>query len=98
MLMVRAFVCINENCALSTEVRRGMQILSIERNEIGKVAAVMLDPESRNATHLLLSRLPEIRGYWIIPLDMVLQIKDKAVLTNITEDNLDGLTLWHHWE
>lgn len=94
-LMVRAFVCVDKNCALSTEVRRGMHILSEEGREIGKVAAVILDPETRNATCLLLSRLPEKRGYWMVPLDMIVQIKDETVLTKVAEKILDELPLWH---
>lgn len=94
-LMVSAFVCLNNGCPLSTEVRRGMAVQSEEGQEIGKVGAVMLDAESRKATHVLLSRLPEMRGYWLVPVGAITQVVDEYVRLIISKDYMDNLPRWH---
>ena len=94
-LMVSAFVCLKNSCPLSTEVRRGMPVLSAEGQEIGKVAAAILDSESRKATHILLSRLPEVKGYWMAPVEMISHVCEEGVRLNIAGDFVNTLTPWH---
>jgi len=93
-LMVHGFVCPESSCALSIEVRRGMPIISEDSNEVGKVAAVILDEETQKATHLLLGRLPEIKGYWLVPIDLISEVRDGAVRLGIRGDAIGGLPIW----
>lgn len=97
-LMVSAFVCLENNCALSTEVKRGMPILSKEGRETGKVAAVLLDSESHSATHILLSRLPDTPGYWMVPVAEIAQVREGAIWLRIPEEVVNTLSIWHPGE
>ncbi len=95
MLMVSGFICPQSRCALSAEVRRGMPIRSIEGLEAGKVAAVVLNGDHQQATHVLLSRLPEITGYWLVPVDLIADMHDQAVRLAISLPAIDALPRWH---
>lgn len=93
-IMVHGFICFESSCALSLEVRRGMTILSKEELEVGQVAAVVLDGNTQKATHILLGRLPETRGYWMVPVDLISEVRDDIVLLGISADVMDKLPLW----
>ena len=93
-LMVYGFVCPESSCALSIEVRRGMSIHCQEGLEVGKVAAVILDCKTGKATHVLLGRLPEIKGYWLVPVDLISEVRDGAVRLGIRGDAIGGLPIW----
>jgi sporulation protein YlmC with PRC-barrel domain len=93
-LMIHGFVCPESSCALSIEVRRGMAILSKDSKDMGQVAAVILDRNSQKATHILLCHLPEKRGYWIIPVDLISEVHDGIVRLAISEEGEDTLPLW----
>lgn len=95
MLMVSGFVCPQGRCALSAEVRRGMPIRSIEGLEAGTVAAVVLNRAHQQATHILLGRLPERRGYWLVPVDLIADVHDQAVQLAISLQAVDALPRWH---
>lgn len=92
--MVHGYVCPESSCSLSIEVRRGMPILSKEGLEVGRVAAVILDRDTQKATHLLLGRLPEITGYWMVPVEVISEVCDGAVRLGISVDIVDTLPLW----
>lgn len=94
-LMVSGFVCPESGCALSLEVRRGMPIFSKEGLEVGKVAAAVLDRDNQQATHILLSRLPETDGYWLIPVDLVADVRGEKVQLSIPEATIGSLPRWH---
>ena len=94
-LMVHGFVCPESSCALSMEVSRGMTIRSKEGLEVGKVAAVVLDSDRRKATHLLLGRLPEMSGYWLVPIDLVVEVRDECVQLSISIQVVETLPRWH---
>lgn len=93
-LMVHGFVCPESSCNLSVEIRRGMPILSSEGLEVGKVAAVLLDNETKKATYVLLGRLPEMRGYWLVPVDSISEVGEGNIQLNITVDVVYELPLW----
>ena len=93
-LMVHGFVCPESSCALSIEVSRGMSILSNEGFDVGHVAAVILDSHTQKATHILLCRLPERRGYWMIPVDLISEVQDGIVRLSIPGNVVGALPLW----
>ena len=95
ILMVSGFVCPESSCTLSKEVRRGMVIRSRDGLEVGKVAAVVLDRFDRKATHILLSRLPEECGYWLVPASSVAQVDAERVQLSIPGSAIDTLPPWH---
>lgn len=93
-LMIHGFVCPESNCALSAEISRGMSILSKEGGDVGHVAAVILDSNTQKATHILLCRLPQMRGYWMIPVGSISQVQDGIVRLAIPGKVVDTLPLW----
>jgi hypothetical protein len=94
-LMVNGFVCPEGSCTLPVEIWRGMGIRSVEGHETGKVAAVLLKGEDRTATHVLLSRLPENRGYWLVPVEAITEVLEEEVLLSIPLTEIDSLPRWH---
>ena len=94
-LMVSGFICPRSACVLSIEVRRGMVIRSKEGMEMGKVAAIVLDTNNQKATHLLLDRLPEISGYWLIDVNLVINVQDCEVDLSIPIAAIQSLPRWH---
>lgn len=93
-LMVTAMVCSETSCSFNGEVRRGMTILSVDGWEVGKVAAVVLEGDAQKATHLLLSRLPQESGYWLVPLGIVIEITSKGVQLSASKRFVDALPRW----
>ncbi len=93
-LMAHAFVCPDNGCVLSAEVKRGMSILSKEGTEVGQVAAVILDSRTRKATHILLSRLPETIGYWMVPVSLIAEVQDEFARLDAPGNVVDTLPTW----
>jgi hypothetical protein len=94
-LMVKGFVCPENSCRLSGEIRRGMPILSKDGLDVGKVAAIVLNGEDHQATHVLLSRLPQESGYWLVSLDMIAGISEQGVRLSVSETMVKSLPEWH---
>jgi hypothetical protein len=94
-LMVSGFVCPDNGCALSSEVRRGMPIISAEGRGVGKVAAIVLNGLEHTATHILLSRLPEVQGYWLLPVSWIAQVQAEEVRLCVAEAEVQSLPQWH---
>lgn len=94
-LMVNGLVCPNGDCNLSIEVKRGMIIRSKDGLEAGKVAAVILNNENLKATHILLCRLPGINGYWMVPVDLIAEVREEIVQLSVLDTTIESLPLWH---
>lgn len=94
-LMVSGFVRPDDSCALYFEVRRGLPVFSEEGLEVGKVAAVILNGDSCIATHILLGRLPESIGYWLVPVELVAEVDDGKVQLSIPDGAVETLPRWH---
>ena len=94
-LMVKGFVCPENSCKLSGEIRRGMPILSSDGLEVGKVAAIVLNGRNHNATHVLLSRLPQESGYWLVSLNIIAGISEQGVQLSVSETMAESLPEWH---
>ena len=93
-LMVTAFVCSETGCEFSGQVRRGMSIISGDSLEVGKVAAIVLEGYSQKATHLLLSRLPQESGYWLVPLGSVTGITSQGVQLSTSKKGVEAFPKW----
>jgi sporulation protein YlmC with PRC-barrel domain len=94
ILLVSGFICGESQCALSVEVRRGMLIQASDGQEAGRVAAVVLERGSGQATHLLLTRLPEVTGYHMVPVKMVAQVGQDSLRLNISAGKVGRLPRW----
>lgn len=77
------------------EIRRGMAILSCEGLGIGKVAALVVKGYGEPVEQILLSRLPDEKGYWIVPVERVLSGTSESVQVDLTRQEASELPLWH---
>ena len=93
-LMVSGFICAENPCVFSMEVTRGMPIRSKEGLQVGKVAAIVLDAEKQKATHLLLDRLPEMSGYWLVRAKWIRKVQDDEVWLSIPSEAIPSLPRW----
>jgi len=94
-LMVSGYVCPHTGCALTTEIRRGMAVLSSQGIETGKVTAVILDGNPQSATHLVFDRLPTQPGYWMVPVELIARVGDNQVRLIIPGSVIEALPIWH---
>lgn len=94
-LMAAGFVCPVCSGFPPVEIRRGMPIRSKEGLAVGTVAAVVLDREIRAVTHILLGRLPEVSGYWLIPVGLVVEVRAEQLQLSISAGEVDALPRWH---
>lgn len=93
-LMVSGFICPRSGCILSTEVRRGMPILSNQGIEVGKVAAIVIDDENQSPAYLLLDRLPEQQGYWSVPIELIVKVENDQLWLSIPASAVDAFAPW----
>ncbi len=61
---------------------------------MGKVAAVVLSRDRHIATHILLGRLPEMSGYWLVSADLIEEVCDESVQLSIPMQGVDALPCW----
>jgi hypothetical protein len=80
---------------ISSEVQRGMAMLSREGQEIGKVAALVVKEEGELAEEILLSRLPEMKGYWLVPVEWILSVCAGSVQLDLPHSKVAHLESWH---
>ncbi len=67
--------------------------MSRDGQEVGKVAAVVVDPLTQEVTHILLCRLPQSPDYRLAPLDIVTQVTGQTVMLQIQSQDVDGLAV-----
>lgn len=93
-LMVSSLVNWGKNGSFSAEIRRGMPMYSKDGKEIGKVAAVILKRTHNPARQILLSRLPDIEGYLIVDVDLIIEVDQEKVVLSVSEGALQSLPKW----
>jgi hypothetical protein len=93
-LMVTGTITSRNSCAPFV-VKRGMPIFSREGWEVGKVAAVVLGGNHQKAAYLLLGRLPETSGYWMVSVDLIAEVDDEKVQLSIPKEAVQSLPEWH---
>jgi hypothetical protein len=94
-IMISGYVFTTDDSLFSVEIKRGMAMLSKEGREVGKAAAVILNSKNGKATHILLSRLPEISGYWLVAVDLIEEVDQGKIILLIPETALVSLPRWH---
>jgi sporulation protein YlmC with PRC-barrel domain len=72
-----------------------MTILTRDGQEIGTVAAVVVDKRDGSVTYLLLSRVSHLPEYRLVPLELVTQVSDEAVRLCIFHPVVSSLATWH---
>lgn len=93
-LMVSGLIRLDRDGDQPVEVRRGMSIWTSDGREAGKVAALVVDHDSEQVSHILLGRLPEVLGYLCVPVDLIKSVEDDAVYLVITSQEIENLFAW----
>ncbi len=94
-LLVRGTLLPDQAGQASVEVYRGMTIFTCEGQEAGTVAAVVVDKNDHNVTHILLSRVTLKSEYRLVPLDLVAQVSSETVRLHIFNPVVSTLATWH---
>ena len=68
-----------------------MTILTRERQEAGKVAAVVVDNDSQKVTHILLTRPRQMPDYRLVPVTLIEQVDEETVLLEICNQAMESL-------
>jgi sporulation protein YlmC with PRC-barrel domain len=90
-LTIEAQICLTCAAELPTAVCRGMSICNSNGEQVGQVAAVLLDGRSHEPTHLILTRLlPEYR---LVPLSHIVSVSCNCVTLDIANEQLTQLSL-----
>lgn len=76
---------------LPVKISRGMTILTSEGWEAGKVAAVVVDNDSQNVTHVLLTRSRSVPDYRLVPVNLIKKLDEEAVLLEICHHAIENL-------
>ena len=92
-LLVSGWINLSAPGGPPVEVARGMPILSSDGQEVGKVAAVVVDSLTQEVTHILLCRLPESPDYRLVPPGLVVQVCGETVVLHILSRDVDSLAV-----
>lgn len=90
-LMVSGLVCLQKREGLPAEVKRGMIIRTREGREAGKVAAVIVDNEHQQVTHVVLGRTVQTPDYRLVPVDLIEQVDGETVSLGIFDQVVESL-------
>ncbi len=73
------------------EIRRGMVILTQDGQEAGRVAAVVLEDDSQNVTHVLLAHLHLTPDYRLVSIKFIKHVSEETVLLHIDSEAVERL-------
>jgi hypothetical protein len=93
-LMVSGSIRLNRPHQAVHEVRRGMRVISIDGQELGKVAALVFQDDGVCALAILLGRLPEILEYRLVPVNLIATVEDECVHLHIPARAIEKLLRW----
>lgn len=94
-LFERGLIRLEQTNGLTVEVTRGMAILANEGQEVGKLAAVVVEADSQKVSHLLLSRLRLSPEYRLIPVNLIEQISRETILLGVGGQIVESLPVRH---
>jgi hypothetical protein len=76
----------------SIGVEQGMEVLDITGLKVGNVQGLVVDGESRQATHLVLRQSgPLAWQQWLVPVDLVADVGAGRVHLHISSEHVAGL-------
>jgi hypothetical protein len=79
---------------LPAEVRRGMAVLTGEGHTAGHIAAVILDSQNGEVTHLVLGYATQTTEYRLVPTSLIETVDDGKVVLRIFHPLVEKLPLW----
>ena len=72
-----------------------MSVQTIEGDTAGRVAAVVLDEEHQKVTHILLMQERQLVEYRLVPVELIEEVEQEAVLLCILLPVVGHLPIWH---
>jgi sporulation protein YlmC with PRC-barrel domain len=76
-------------------VQQGMSVLDADGNKVGQVHGIIANPESRQAKTLVVQHTDRFRTYaWLVPVDLVADVRADAILLHIKAEQMYGLSLF----
>ena len=90
-LFERGLVYPEQKESSPVEIRRGMTILTQDGQEVGRVAAVVLEADHQNVTHILLARLHLTPDYRLVPIKFIKHVSEETVLLHIDSEAVERL-------
>ncbi|RIK50800.1 MAG: hypothetical protein DCC57_11385 [Chloroflexi bacterium] len=79
----------------SREIRRGMPVYDNAGAQVGQVAGLLVDDETRQASHLVLNRKgPRAADPRLVPVDLVDYVVRDDIYLRIGQDQVVGLTVY----
>lgn len=94
-IMAQASFFLPGEPSIAVEVRRGMIFTSIEGKEAGKVAGVVVSPDSGQVQYLILSHLPREAIYRCIPVGWIEGMQGEVISLNVRLEDILALPDWH---
>ncbi len=92
-LLVSGLIRLDKPEAELVELRRGKTVVDQDGQEVGGVAAVVLDCASQEITHVLLGHLPLTAVYRLIPLPLIDKIDEEIVWLTIPRAEVKNLPI-----
>lgn len=86
---------VSAGASSGAEVHRGMTVQTSEGRTVGRVAAVVLDQDQQNVTHVLLMRERQLLEYCLVPVELIRQVGEEEVLLHIFHPVVEILPIWH---
>jgi sporulation protein YlmC with PRC-barrel domain len=94
-IMTQASVFLPGQHSTAVEIRRGMIFTSIDGKEAGKVAGVVVSPDSGQVQYLILSHLPKEAIYQCIPVSWIDCMQGEVISLNARLETILALPVWH---
>jgi len=75
----------------SVKIKRGMTILAQDRQEVGRVAAIVFEDDSQRVTHILLAPLRLTLDYRLVSINLIQQVSEEVILLHIDSEAIASL-------
>jgi sporulation protein YlmC with PRC-barrel domain len=76
-------------------VERGMQVVDATGARVGRVHGLILDGNSRSASHIVLRQVERLSSvYRLVPVDLVADVQEDRLWLHISSDHVQGLAIY----
>jgi hypothetical protein len=92
--MTKAFIQPDRVGPLPVEIARGMFVRTRENRELGLAAAVVVDPDGGQATHLLLMQSFRSPMYRLVPVRFISQVVQGVIQLDLGAHSVENFPLF----
>jgi hypothetical protein len=94
-IMSKGHVRVEPHGPVQAAVERGMVVLSCTGEDLGRVAAVVIQQITRQVVYLILGHLPHEPRYQCLPVSWIERVEEEAVVLNVGKEVVLALPDWH---